>query len=177
MVSTHLRTKDISKIAERGVFFDTNVLIYLFGDVPPTEKNWYSSLFKKLLAQRNPLYIDIIVISEFINVWLSRKYQNAIDNRQFTGTRKDFRDTDDGQQAMEDSCNEVKTILDQFQLTSQNWSKQNIIELLMVNNSDFNDKLITKICRNNNLILLTNDVDFAHVPIDILTTKKELLNS
>ena len=177
MAPTHLRTKDISKIAERGVFFDANVLYFLFGDVPPEQENWYSSLFKKLLDQRNPLFIDIIVISEFINVWLSEKWKIAKKENGYKEARKVFRDTADGQRAIENSCLEVKTMLDQFQLTNTNWNKQNIIDMLTVDNSDFNDKLIAKICQDNNLVLLTNDADFATAPIDILTTYYKLLNS
>jgi len=47
---------------------------------------------------------------------------------------------------------------------------------LNVDNLDFNDKGILKICQENKFVLLTDDGDYKNSDIDILTCNKQILN-
>jgi len=179
MVPLRLGSNDLSSISGREIFFDTNVLLFLFSNVPPSlpyQKREYSALFKRLLAKKNPLFVDIIVVSEFINAWFGDEYKKAVVNG-FSGNRKAFRDSADGRQILKEIYHETKAVLDQFQLTSQSWNKPDIVDQLTIDNCDFNDKFIIKICQNKKLVLLTDDKDFASAPIDILTINKKLLDA
>ena len=42
-------------------------------------------------------------------------------------------------------------------------------------NSDFNDQVITELCKNNGFTLITNDSDFKTQDIPILTANSNLL--
>ena len=80
---------------------------------------------------------------------------------------------------MEKIYSQTKAIFEykHLKLTNHLWDKKDIVDLLTTDHCDFNDKLITEICRNDDLVLLTNDADFASAPIDILTANPKLLKA
>ena len=177
MAPVRLGINDIPNISpDRGIFCDTNFLIFQFADTSPEHKNLYSSIFLKLMVRMNPLFTDIIVVSEFINRLFVKE---AVKRKILPEQRKAFRDTKEGQQTMEKIYSQTKSIFEypHIKLTNQGWNKKDIVNLLTVDRCDFNDKLIIEICRNNNLLLLTHDSDFASAPIDILTANKQLLKA
>src|SRR6218665_1514119 len=69
----------IAAIGDRKVFFDANVLIYIFwpSGSPRWEKN-YSSAFGSLLRQKNELLVDFIVISEIVNRACRLEYEKYL---------------------------------------------------------------------------------------------------
>ena len=56
------------------------------------------------------------------------------------------------------------------------WEKTSGIleELLVVDELDFNDKIIFSLCKEKNMVLLTNDSDFVQSDIDILSANPKL---
>lgn len=67
-MATRYSLNEITAIPDRKVFFDANVLIYLFW--PSGYYRWegyYSKAFALLLKQKNELCVDFLVISEIIN--------------------------------------------------------------------------------------------------------------
>jgi len=46
--------------------------------------------------------------------------------------------------------------------------------MCIINNLDFSDKAIVKICDKNQFVLLTNDLDFKNENIDILSCHRGL---
>ncbi len=62
------RITDIDKLKDRAVFFDANVLIYLFW--PNPQQTWqqkYSLIYGRLLKQKNPLVVNISVLSDSLD--------------------------------------------------------------------------------------------------------------
>ena len=58
----------IESMINRTVFFGANILLYIFWPTGSfSREKEYSSIFKKLLAQKNAMAVDFIVISEEIN--------------------------------------------------------------------------------------------------------------
>lgn len=55
------------------------------------------------------------------------------------------------------------------------FTKQDINNLLVVDELDFIDKTTEIICKEKNLVLITNDVDFKKSDIDIITENKKIL--
>ncbi len=159
-------------LIDRSIFFDTNVLIYLFW---PTNSRWekhYASTFKCLLKQRNKLFVDYLVISEVINTIIRLEYKNLKSSLTF----KDFRDSEKGKEALTDIYTIVKaSILTNFYVIGKSYSKQDILSFLIDDNLDFVDKAIANLCKENEFILLTNDKDFNNSDLDILTGNPSLL--
>ena len=73
---TKYSTHNISAVTDRKIFFDANVLLYIFW--PSGSFNWennYSTAYSILLRQGNELVVDFIVISEVINRAIRLEYE------------------------------------------------------------------------------------------------------
>lgn len=168
------RLNDVAQLNGRNIFFDANVLIYLFW---PTgqhyfEKN-YASVFSNLLKQGNNLFVDFLVISEVVNRILKTEHQKTNPTQKF----KDFRDSQNGKNALKDIHIIVKNnILDRFNVVGKAFDKQDIKCFLAVDELDFVDKAIVSTCSENKLVLLTNDKDFKNCTLDIITDNQHIFN-
>ncbi|MDP4266299.1 MAG: PIN domain-containing protein [Bacteroidota bacterium] len=180
-MATKYSTRDVTVINGRKVFFDANVLIYIFW--PTGNYNWekyYSSTFGRLLRQENELFVDYMVISEIINRTHRSEFEkHLIANEIPQGVLKykQYRDSEDGKNALKDInliINDV--ILDKFSIIGKSFTKTDIQSFLTTDTLDFADKVINLLCKENSFILLTNDADFKNADIDILTSNPALLS-
>ena len=96
-------------------------------------------------------------MSEVINCVARIEYKKQASKQKF----KEFKYSEDGKKVFNDIYIIVKdTILEQFGVILKQFDKQEIVSYLVVDELDFVDKAIVKHCKENNLILLTNDKDF-----------------
>ena len=157
---------DVPKLHKRAIFVDANVLIYLFWSTGSRWERDYAKVFKDLHKQGNALFVDFLVISEFINTVLRLEWKNLQPASNF----KDFRDSEDGRNTASDIFMIIKNdILGRFDIVGKTFNKHEIESLLQVDSLDFVDKSIVAICKENDLVLLTNDKDFNDADLDILT--------
>lgn len=167
------RLQDVSQLNGRNIFFDANVLIYLFW---PTgqhsfEQN-YARVFRNLLRQGNNLFVDFLVTSEVINRILRNEHQRINPSQKL----KDFRNSEDGKDALDDIYIIVKNdILARFNIVGKAFNSQEIESLLSVDELDFVDKATVTLCEENNFVLLTNDKDFRDCGLDMLTGNPHIL--
>lgn len=152
--------------ADAKVFIDTNVLlkhqdIYrLYGD-----DTSYSDVVTKLIEEQR-LYLDIMVISEFINRMLRDCYANYLTKNSMYAKnfkyKEKYQQTSDFKQKYETIMNLVKNdILPSVNIISRNYDKPLINELVSCNKlNDFNDKHYYHLCIENDLYLLTDDADY-----------------
>lgn len=172
----------IYELKDRTIFFDANILIYLFAPTGRTSfENQYASMFRELLTAQYKIAVDVTVISEFINRAIKTGYDiycssNNLDKSQFR-YKSDYRDSKDGSQAIQSIYDMVNNkILKNFKLIGKGFTVSDVKSMLCVNGLDFNDKVIELICRENNLVLLTNDGDFIDADIDVLSANNKLIN-
>ena len=181
-MSTKYSIQNISSLQNRRVFFDANVLIYIFwpSGAYYLEKS-YSSAFGKLLRQKNELLVDFIVLSEAINRSHRLEYEkhlmaNGLSKNNLTF--KQYRDGSVGQTALFDIYLIVNTnILSTFTVISKSFTKSEIGSFLTLDKLDFADKGILLTCQENGCVLLTNDIDFKTTEIDILTANLSILRN
>ncbi len=183
MMSNRYNLSNISDINNKKIFFDANILIYLFWASGSSYfENKYAKIYTKLNNQKNIYIIDFVVISEVINRAIRLEHdkyraENNINNISDYPFKK-FRDSNDGQEALKDIYTIISSeILENFELIEKKYSKQFLKPLLVVDKLDFGDKIIVKICDENDYILLTNDKDFKDSNIDILTSNKKIFNN
>lgn len=178
-MSLRINLTSISAIQGRQLFFDANVLLYLFGGNNPSTwtTDTYSSIFSQCLKMGNGLCVDVFVISEFINRFLRLEYAKYLKNNNLNPQQiefKNFRSQPYGIQASQDVELIVKgTILNKFSLVGKLFDTASIHSINLVN-SDFNDELIIKTCQEHRCVLVTNDADFSGANVDILTANTRL---
>ena len=170
----------ITVIGNKKVFFDANVLIYIFW--PSGAYSWersYSSAFRSLLRQRNEMLVDFIVISEIVNRAHRLEYEKYLAEKELSRsqlTYKRYRDNADGQAALADIYLIIKTnILSTFSVVGKAFNNLDILSLLTVDSLDFSDKAILMTCRDNSYVLITNDSDYKDADIDILSSNPVIL--
>jgi len=180
-MSAKYSLNSIPIISDRKVFFDANVLIYIFW--PSGAYHWeriYSSAFGRLLRQRNELVVDFIVISEIVNRAHRLEYDKHLSANGITRNTlnyKQYRNNTDGQSALSDIYLIVETnILSIFTVVGKAFTKADIQSFLTLEPLDFADKGILLTCQENAYVLLTNDADYKAADIDILSSNPAILN-
>lgn len=181
-MATKYSTQNILDVQSRKIFFDANVLIYIFW--PSGAYYWegfYSQVFNRLMRQSNELCVDFIVISEIINRTHRLEYDkylraNTISKSNLTF--KQYSNSEEGRLSLSDIFLMVETnILETFTIIGKSFSKAEIQSLLTLDPLGFGDKGILLTCQENCCVLLTNDIDFKTSNIDILTANPSILRN
>ena len=172
-------SSEIPNLNKRQIFFDANILLYIF---LPTGSSWekqYSVIFNRLLKQKNEMAVDFIIISEVVNRAVRIEYEKHLLENNILRKNlsfKRYRDCQDGQDATNDVYQIVnKNIVHKFNIVGKAFTKLDIENFLHVDSLDFSDKGIAAICKDHRFVLLTNDKDFADSDLEILTLNPRLL--
>jgi len=170
---------EIKKLNKRQIFFDTNILLYIFWFTTPLLSKQYSAIFNLLLKQKNEMIVDFIVISELVNRAVRIEYEKYLQQQNISKNKlsfKVYRNSQEGQETLKDIYQIVKgNIVNKFNISGKTFSKHDIESFLQPDLLDFSDKGIVNICKENGFVLLTNDKDFACTDLEILTSNPALL--
>ena len=162
------------------IFFDTNIWFYiLFPNENKAKSTTYSDEFKRILETKCNIYVDVLVVSEFINAYARRKWRIVapkFDNF------KDFRNSSEFQPIAEEIIGCVKSIMkngkrvtSQFELLNEN-SLDNLLDNYSLGKTDFNDQVISEICKREGMKLVTDDSDFRNAAnLTIITANTSML--
>ena len=160
------------------LFLDANIWLYVYGPQNP-KSYWvkvYSKAFERILIAKSCIYIDILVVSEFINTYARLKWRlNAPHIKAF----KTFRKSDDFKTIAREIADNTKRVLGHCSKIESDFKTLRIDNLMndyAAGYSDFNDQVITELCTRKGLKLITNDGDFKGQDITILTANKKLLS-
>ena len=164
------------------LFLDANIWLYVYGPQNPNDY-WvkvYSKAFERILIAKSCIYIDILVVSEFINTYARLKWRlkwrlNAPHSKTF----KIFRKSDDFKTIAREIADNTKRVLGHCSKIESDFKTLKIDNLMndyAAGYSDFNDQVITELCQKKGLKLITNDGDFKGQDITILTANKKLLS-
>lgn len=162
-----------------ALFLDTNIWFYIYA--PQAPDDWktrvYSKALEKILKARSRIFIDALVLSEFINRYARFAYNLTKD----AGSKLDFkgyRRSAAFKPVAKDIETSVRRILRHCQRAESNFSACDLDRLLTEfgqGDSDFNDQLMLELCKANGLTLITHDGDFKNCGVTVLTANKGLL--
>ena len=173
------RAKEITSYAFKStdkLLLDTNVWFFVYGPSKPNDKRVtvYSRALDKMLKAKSRVYIDVLIVSEFVNRY-ARMTQNILqDKRRF----KAFRQSEAFKGVAQDIADRVKRILRHCTRVESGFSTVDIdavIDEYGMGNSDFNDDMLMNLCKRKGLKLVTDDGDFRSREIAILTANRRLL--
>jgi hypothetical protein len=162
------------------ILLDANIWLFLQGpqgDPHDWRIKIYSQALANMIAAKCQIVIDALVVSEFINRFARIHFDIArqADNQlKF----KDFRNSADFKQIATDIADEVRSIFSICNRVECGFSTLNDADLLNEfgqGDSDFNDLIITDICRTNSYTLVTHDADFCGANLPVLTANIKLL--
>jgi len=160
------------------LLIDTNVWLYLNGpQVKDDDKSRkYSDALKKIRQAKSDVFVDIVVLSEFINRYLRIKYKAWKSHEE--ATFKDFRSSTDYPAVARDIANAARGILRTCVPLDSGLESLDMKLLLgdfEENRRDFNDQVLAELCKARELTLITHDGDFKGLGITLLTANRRML--
>ncbi len=159
------------------LFLDANVWLSLYGQAAWARRRTsdYSRAWRDIVQVGCPVFIDVLVVSEFINAYARIEYQRL---RTGPMTFKDFRNSSHFPPIAAIIAQCVTRILRRCQRLDSGFETCDINRLLndfARGSEDFNDQVIVEVCRTRGLKLITDDGDFKGAGLDILTANPNLL--
>jgi len=163
------------------ILVDANVWLYLFAPHPPGSPavRAYSAVFTGMQKNRANLYLDVLVLSEFVNRYARLEHQiqknaGAAVSHDF----KTFRDSPDFvpiAQAIQASVMKIGRYAKALDHPLTACDLPAVLAGFATGGRDINDELLAHCCKTHGLVLLTNDADLGHTGVTILTTSPQLL--
>lgn len=160
------------------LLLDTNIWLFFYGPQKPGNERVaaYSEAFAKILAAGCRIYIDVLIVSEFINAYARMKWGILEKPR---GDFKQFRRSLDFKPIAQDIVGDIRQVLKHCSRLENGFEKLDIDGLISEyaeGDSDFNDQVIAALCRRKGLKLITDDSDFRGRGIPVVTANKRLLD-
>lgn len=165
---------DIIVSPNDSYFFDTNVWIFIFAPVAQVKydkQKKYSNLLRQIKDRNALIWINSLVISEYINSVLRLEFK-MWKERTGNGTadyKRDFRCTQDYLSALIDVKQQVNDILSCTERRADDFNNIKVKEIIdsLDSSIDFGDAMIVDMCRRenskyNNIKLVTDDKDITN---------------
>lgn len=130
-----------------------------------------------MLAARCEIFIDSIVLSEFVNV-LARLAYNSMPVRSRPADFKTFRKSASFKpiaKSITNSCRRVVEIATPVEGGFPSLDTADLFRQYESGRLDLNDLLLAHLCRTQGLTLVTDDADFRGSGLAILTANAQLL--
>lgn len=156
---------------------DTNVWLFIYGRQDPNDRRIaiYSKALARILTAGSRVFIDVLILSEFVNRY-SRIEHNIMKS---PGEFKFFRKSSRFKSVAQDIVHALRRILDHCERTESGFGSLDVDILLtdyQTKCPDFNDQILAELCKVRGLKLVTHDGDFKDCGITLLTANKSLLS-
>ncbi len=174
--------RDYHFTQQDSLFFDANIWLFIHGPQEQNDKRAgiYSSAFKHILSAKCNIYIDVLIVSEFINRYARMQYKLYQKSARRSRNFKDFRDSECYKPVAESIAETVNRILKNCRRINSPFDTIDIGSLLseyQEGSRDFNDQIFSEICKTNNYIFITDDADFKGHDLSILTANQKLISN
>jgi predicted nucleic acid-binding protein len=165
------------------IVFDANILVSLFSGLEPPGSVIvanYSAALKQIRTAGATILLDVLVLSEFVNVCARKEYELAHSPGSVRPPFKQFRDSPDFvpiAQAISRAADQIASFAVPVDHAFSKWPLKDLLNDYAAGGRDVNDQCLVELCRQENALLLTNDRDFTRGGITLLTTNPALLRS
>jgi len=153
-------------------FLDSNVWMYLFFPQHSSIANRiidkYSHFFNSIVKSDCLIETNILQISELVNLILHLEFKEARKRNVFTGSFKEFRNSNFAISALTNAKVLTDKIIKCSTLRDGIFGV-NALQVIVAScdKADFNDLFFAEFCKNENAILVTHDFDFKAVQKEI----------
>lgn len=178
-MSASIRDINSYNFAENDVLLiDANVWLYIHG--PQSQRDYksqnYSNALAKILKAKCSVFLDVLILSEFINRYSRLRYNLQKVQSDF----KTYRKSPFFKLVAKEIADAVRRILKHCKCIESEFSSIDMNDILTDYESkcpDFNDQILAELCRSRSLTFVTDDSDFKDFDITILTANKSMLNN
>jgi hypothetical protein len=163
------------------IIFDANILVSLFSGLEPPGSvivRNYSSALKAIRTSGATILLDVLVLSEFVNVCARKEYDLAHPPGPGRPSFKKFRQSAAFApiaQAISRATQQIASLSMAVDHAFSRWPLTELLNDYATGQHDLNDQCLVQLCRQEQAFLLTDDRDFVAGGITILTTNPKLL--
>ncbi len=165
-------------------FFDANIWLYFYCPIGNHKKeiiSKYSNFLKKVLSNDTTIYVSSLIASEVINAWLRLDFNILRRNKT---VKNNYKHHYRGSTYYHNTVKVIKAIFNNQLLKISTPLDDRATEISLpdvlsgLDKTDFNDCYYHHLAKLDNLLIVTNDADFAELDtgVSILTANKTLLN-
>jgi predicted nucleic acid-binding protein len=161
----------------KSYFFDTNIWLYIYGPIgwPDQRSDAYSKALKEIMNSDGTIYINCMIISEFINTFARIEFKQQTEFTRF----KEFRNSLAFRAIAQDIAYNVRKILKNTLACDPEMETidlPEVMDMFAQGKYDFNDLIFAQICRAKNMVFVTHDKDFSELGVEILTANERLVD-
>lgn len=163
------------------IVFDANVFVSLFSGLEPPGSGIvrsYSAALKQIRTNGATILLDVLVLSEFVNVCARKEYDLAHPPAPGRPTFKKFRESPDFipvAQAIARAAQQIASCAVAVDHAFSRWPLTDLFKDYATGEHDLNDQCLVHLCQQEKAFLLTDDRDFVTGGITLLTTNPKLL--
>ncbi|WP_017719268.1 type II toxin-antitoxin system VapC family toxin [Kamptonema formosum] len=163
-----------------ALLFDANIWLYIYspqGERFPRIKAAYTLAFRRIRSAKAQIFIDALVLSEFINAY-ARFVYSELPAAGKPANFKSFRQTADFKPVAEQIAKYSRRILEKCERTESGFESADLGAILSEyagGEADFNDQMLAALCRAKGLKLVTHDADFEGEDLTVITANAKLL--
>lgn len=163
------------------LFFDANIWLYIYGPEDSFSlrlRDIYSLAFRQIRSLKAQIFIDVIVLSEFVNTY-SRLMYNRLPPTTKPRDFKTFRNSEDFKPIAQEISKYSRRIVSKCQRVESGFKFADLSSLFAeyaAGGSDFNDQILAGLCRDRGFKFVTHDGDFKRENLTIITANLKLLN-
>ena len=165
-------------------FFDANIWLYFYCPIGNHKKeiiSKYSGFLKRALGNDTTIYVSSLIASEVINAWLRLDF-NILRRKRII--KNDYKQHYRGSLHYHSAIKDIQTVFNTQLLKISTPLDDRATEISLtdvlsgLDKIDFNDCYYHHLAKLDNLLIVTNDADFAELDtgISILTANQKLLN-
>ena len=161
-------------------FFDTNIWLYFYCPVisisnyKKTIISKYDGFLKKAISHDTTIYVSSLIASEIINAWLKLDF-NILRSKNVV--RNNYKQNYRGSAFYHNAVKDIKAVFNNQLLKISTPLDDRAAEISLtdvlngLDKTDFNDSYYHHLAKLDNLLIVTNDADFARLDtgISILT--------
>jgi predicted nucleic acid-binding protein len=183
MIKTSMDIRKYTFCNKDRLFLDANIWLLIYGPVPRSDKdkifkNIYSNSFKNMLINGAQIFVDELILSEFINAFRQLEFKRMKPEFEWSYGFKKFRDSPESVQVTKEIASNARKILKVSLRCDSIFNSANIDAMLNEyekGHSDFNDQVYLELCKTNGFTFVTNDSDFKDCEVPLLTANSSLL--
>jgi predicted nucleic acid-binding protein len=178
------KAQDINRFSfsdKDQLLLDTSVWMRVYGPAGPTDRRVaiYSGALRNMLTAKSPLFVDVLVVSEFVNAYARLRQKILLqDGAPISSDFKTFRSSPAFAQIAKEICDAVRRIVGNCTRTGTGFETTDITDLLTQfekGAADFNDHMLGDMCRLRGWTLVTDDADLQCVGVPLITANRRLL--
>lgn len=162
---------------EDQLLLDTNIWMLVYGPQKPGDARvaTYSQALANILAANSRIYIDVLIISEFLNTYARLKW-NVLGKP--LGDFKQFRKSANFKPIAREIAADLKRVLKHCSRIENDFAAldiEGLVDEYAAGDADFNDQVLADLCRKRGLTLVTDDGDFGGRGVTLVTANRRLL--